>query len=185
MGVVDGDGLAHGIGIAEILLYHLLGDNQRARPAEGNCRITLDQGKGEHLENPRVDGANTAFEEGVLPVTDEQSAREGHPGCLLDFWDLGLQNRAHGIRRDVDVKFALAALLVLFDPIEGSGVCVEPVEAQFILNPEEDEEGAGHPNRQPGYVDEGIAFMLPEISQGYHQIIFEHGEILKGTFATF
>jgi hypothetical protein len=72
------------------------------------------------------------------------------------------------------VKNALGSRLVLFNPKEGFGLGMESIEAQFILNPEKNEEGGGDPDRQTGDVEEGIAFVFSEIPDGDSKIMFQH-----------
>src|SRR5882724_7387363 len=52
---------------------------------------------------------------------------------------------------------------------------MELIIAQFALDPQQNEHGAGHPDRQAHDIDKGKAPVLPEIAERYFQIILEHG----------
>ncbi len=72
------------------------------------------------------------------------------------------------------MEFPPAGFLVLLDAINILGVGVEAVEAQLVLNPEEDEQGAGHAQGQAGDVDEGISFVFPKVAKGDLEVAFKH-----------
>jgi hypothetical protein len=72
------------------------------------------------------------------------------------------------------VENPLAAFLILLDAEEAPGVGVEAVEAQLVLDPEQDEQGAGHAQGQAGHVEKGIALVPPDGSEGDFKIALEH-----------
>jgi hypothetical protein len=51
---------------------------------------------------------------------------------------------------------------------------MEAIEAELVLNPEQDQEGAGHPDGQAGDVDGRIAFVSPDVPERDLQVVFKH-----------
>ncbi len=49
------------------------------------------------------------------------------------------------------------------------------VEAEFVLDPEPDEEGDGHAGGEAGDIDKAIAFLFDEVAPGKAEIVFYHG----------
>lgn len=60
----------------------------------------------------------------------------------------------------------------LISPVNGFLVFVEAVEAQLVLNPEQDEDAAGHPEGKADYIYGGIAFGFGDISKSDFHIVF-------------
>jgi hypothetical protein len=54
------------------------------------------------------------------------------------------------------------------------GVFKEPIVAQFVLRPQQDEYSARHPGRQSGKVDKRKDFVAGKISKCDFEIIFQH-----------
>src|SRR6185437_3065746 len=49
-----------------------------------------------------------------------------------------------------------------------------PVRTDFIVYPQPDDHGYGHPRRQSGYVHQGIELILQEIPPGDCEVVFPH-----------
>jgi hypothetical protein len=60
------------------------------------------------------------------------------------------------------------------DAVELVAVSVERIIVQLVINPEEDENEATHPHGQPGYIDEGIAFVSLDVPKSGLDVIFIH-----------
>jgi hypothetical protein len=52
---------------------------------------------------------------------------------------------------------------------------VEPVKTELVLDPEKDQDAAGHSDSQAGDVDEGEDLVFNEVSPGGPEIVCEHG----------
>ena len=50
------------------------------------------------------------------------------------------------------------------------------VEALFVVHVEGDEQATGHPHRQPGHVDEGVAFLPFKIAERKLQVVRQHDD---------
>jgi hypothetical protein len=55
---------------------------------------------------------------------------------------------------------------------------MEPIKAQFILNPEKDQDTTGHSYSKASDIDKGIAFMACEVSERNLYVVLYHGFIL-------
>jgi hypothetical protein len=53
---------------------------------------------------------------------------------------------------------------------------VEIVEAVFIVDPEEDEDCAGHADGEAGDIEDRETFAAPEVAEGYFEIVLEHDD---------
>ena len=53
-------------------------------------------------------------------------------------------------------------------------VGMKGVIGRLVVDPQEDEGGAGHADCQADDVEEGKAFAAPEVAEGYAEIVFEH-----------
>jgi hypothetical protein len=48
------------------------------------------------------------------------------------------------------------------------------IHAPFVIDPEKDQQAAGHPHRQAEYIQEAVSFMLPEIANRYFEEVPDH-----------
>jgi hypothetical protein len=51
---------------------------------------------------------------------------------------------------------------------------MEPIEAQLVENPGSNQQAAGHPNSQPGDIDQGIPGLPPDAPEHDFDIISQH-----------
>jgi len=63
-------------------------------------------------------------------------------------------------------------------PINLPDFLVVTIVAQLILDIEQDEQTASHPNGQASDVDEGVTFMFEQISGSDFEVVFEQDELL-------
>ena len=66
---------------------------------------------------------------------------------------------------------------MFYDPVNPISIFVVAVEAEFVLDPEENEERAGYPDGQSGNVDNRIDLLLTQDAESDRQVAFEHNSI--------
>ncbi len=66
--------------------------------------------------------------------------------------------------------------VVTHNPVEVVKISVKLVKAQFILNPEENEDAGGQADSQAENVDKGIASVFFEITESDFKIISDHDD---------
>jgi hypothetical protein len=49
------------------------------------------------------------------------------------------------------------------------------IEADFVGDPEADQQGDGHAGAKPNDINDGIDLILRQVAPGDEEIIFEHG----------
>jgi len=166
--------LAHGIVVTKVFFGLVLGENQRERRIQCCIRITVDKRKGHHVQKRRVDSAHSVLIKRLVVVAEQLVAGPDVAGSVNDFRDLFHERRGQGVRGDCDMIYPSGIILVFFHPVEVGGVLVELVKAQFIQNPNADEQTAGQAESQSGDIDEGITFMAFDVAPDNFKIIFQH-----------
>ena len=148
-------------------------DDFVGRP-QGRRRVSLDPGEMENGEKRRIGEGDVVFVEDVVLQLEGHIVHGEIPGHALDLGDAFGDRGGEGRWRDPPSEGLAALTSKDGDEVEVLGVWVELVIAQFVVDPEQDEDGARHPHRQSEDVESRIPLMFDEIAEGDLQIAFEH-----------
>ena len=179
--IVEAEGLAHRVVVAEILLRHGLGEDHRVGLGEGCFWIALDQGEGEDVEDRRVGQQDVVFVELMVFVGDQGASGIQKAHGVEHLRILLNQRSSHRRRRGGRVNERAANRALEVHAVDPVGVFVVAVVAEFVLDVEHDQHAGRHPNRQPGNVDERVALMLLKMAERDLEIILEHGGVGWGS----
>jgi hypothetical protein len=98
----------------------------------------------------------------------------------------GYQYGQNGEISEESPYLMFGAIQIIYDFIHkvvyAIGIFMEPIKAQFILNPEEDQDATGHSYSKASNIYKGIAFMSRQISECNFYVVFNHGFILFWDF---
>jgi len=153
--VVQAQDFPHRIVRPEIFRRRRFGQHNGPGIGERTSHHALAQGEGEYLEKFGIDQRDTVFVKPLLSVrhdllTDVQMTRG-----LPDLRELRLQGRPQAGRQDGDGLVPPGRFGNLrHHAVDGRGVGMKPVVAQFILHPEENHQATAQTRRQPENVDE-------------------------------
>ena len=87
---------------------------------------------------------------------------------------LRLQGRGDHGRNRPEYPVRGLALDVLGYPVNPVHILMISVVAQFVADIERDNQAAGHTDGEPGDVDQRIALMSQNVSDGGFNVVFEH-----------
>ena len=68
----------------------------------------------------------------------------------------------------------IAEVHFVYKAIDPISFCVKAIEAEFVLNVEQDKDAARHPDGQTGDVDEGINLLSEQIADGDGEVVAQH-----------
>ena len=173
--------LAEGVFIAEVFAGRRGGDDDGERGVERRGGIALQERKREDVEDRRV-GEKEAFllKLSLLIPEDERRLRIQPDGVLDGGGIRVLQARADFVRRagqppDAALVAGVAGAPVFSEAIDTVGLLMKSIIAQFVLHVQHDQQATRHPHRQPERVDEGVALVSPQVTQGNLQVVLDHG----------
>ena len=113
-------------------------------------RISPDQGQREKVEQRTLRPVDPSFVvDAVFVLHDPGAGRGVHAQAGLYFGEVGLERGSHAARR--------LGVVVERDPVDPVGLIVVAVIAQFVAGIQEDQDRAGHADRQAQDVDQRIA----------------------------
>jgi len=183
--VLELEGLAERVLVAEILPGRSLRDHEREGIAEGRIGIARKQLEGKHGEDVLL-GENDVFLHEVLVfVAAQHAARALYAHRFLDIGKVVEEQGGDG-RRYVAEMEARGAVLVEplpRDTVYAVGIFMVAVIAQLVPDIEEDQDAAGHADGQSQQVDEGKALVFVQVAQCGYEVIPEHRDALQKCLA--
>jgi|TARA_B100002003_G_C13882407_1_gene430675 hypothetical protein len=72
------------------------------------------------------------------------------------------------------IIFVAAGVIYGIDPIDLICILMKSIKTKFILDPEQDQDTAGHADRQSGNIDERVYFVAEEVSDSDFEIVENH-----------
>jgi len=110
------------------------------------------------------------------------SPKTCHTCEICDLRKILLEGRTERALCDRPCRAVIGKVYILNYPVDAIGIFMEPIKAQFILNPEEDQDATGHSYSKASNIYKGIAFMSRQISECNFYVVFNHGFILFWDF---
>jgi hypothetical protein len=172
-GVIPAENLSHRILIAKILVCRLFCDHYGIRISQDCLRVSCRKIIGEHGEKRGVCQEKPLFIEGDVSVPDSTGVTAGSNTCYFDnlriliLQDLGKNIGGAGYSRVTRFPEDNAA--------ETVAVGVVRVIIEFVVDPEEDQDEACHPNGEACDIDERIPLVSSDVPECDLDVIFKHG----------
>ena len=175
--------LAEGVFIAEVFAGRRCGEHDGEWGVERRGGITAQERKREDVEDRRV-GEEEAFllKLSLLIPEDERRLRIQPDGVLDGGGIRVLQARADFVRRagqmpDAALVAGVAGTPIFGEAIDTVGLLRKSIVAQFVLQVQHDQQTTRHAHGQPERVDEGVALVSPQVTQGDFEVVFQHGVV--------
>lgn len=164
------DFLSNGIGISEELGSHSAGNDDGVLLRKGPVVIPSLQREVEDVKIGGIDVISLLFKSLVVDL--HRNACLKKPGARFHCRKFGLQAIQQGHPGIVGGLHAVGRDPFFVHQIGTVGIFVVLVVGQFIARKEHDDDGRGNAQRQAGDIDQGVAFPLHQVTDGYFQVGF-------------
>src|SRR5574341_488792 len=173
--MVDGEAPAEHVAVGlpvppEELAGGAVSDHDGADPLQGRLRVTLQKRKGEHSKKTCTCMRPDFPIASVAGRHDELLGIPNGDG-LQDFRVLRFHSFRDRLGQGIpgmDLPFGSELAPPLVDLV---AVFMKAVVADFVRDPEQDEEATGKPDGKPGHVDEGVSLLSAHVAKSYLEII--------------
>src|ERR1700733_10694896 len=147
---------------------------------KGRGRIAPKQGKVEYGEKGIVDTSRTRVHQFLDLISINRMLVDLHDADgVLHPRNFLLSGKSHRRRRTVPGLCAVARSDMGYNLVDVRGPAMETIEAQLILDPQQDEDPRGQTDGQPKNVQATVKPAFPQTSPGSLEIVSEHGGLFK------
>ena len=138
-------GFSQSIFVTENLFGHISGQNYRTGIFEGCGRVPLDKLMSKDFKKIFIHIKDVPFVKIVIGMLDEACSLP-QPCVCANSWQFCRERRSRWKGRKGIVVKSTTYFFSIGDPVDTIRILIISVIAQFILNPQQDEDAAGHPN---------------------------------------